>query len=404
MKRSFLSMMLATLALPVVTACPGDDGSQGEGNSRPFRDEWRTVINQPFETIAEDNSINIQSITIGDSGGANFNNRGDVIVQYHDEPRIIVEMRKFTMVESQGLADEDFDKLSIWGSTATLPPPPFPLEDDDNCVDPENSLPWQDGCQIAVFYDGQQQPDRSGADLRVTLPRDFIYDLSILTADNLEDSDYQNRGNVCIDGLPGSADVELQNGTAWVIMAENASEMPTCPADDRAMCEAANWDPTCPCLAPPSMIPFGQVTIDSAGGQAANGVLDIPGGGDFWATYNMRNDGQNAPGNDEPGALCEAVVEESVGTVRVDESIDLTQSPNTNQGSINFPGSPATEGAGFNVQMNSDQCSVVLATEDPDNFVGAGEGATQDSEERGNLTICSGCARSIGCGELVPGL
>ena len=37
-------------------------------------------------------------------------------------------------------------------------------------------------------------------------------------------------------------------------------------------------------------------------------------------------------------------------------------------------------------------------------FVGVGLGPEQDSAERGNLTICSGCARSSGCKALVPGL
>lgn len=413
MKRLFLSMTLAALALPSIS-CGGSGGSGDTGSSsgdpQPFRDDWRTVIDQPFTVLAEDGeTANITSITIGNEGGDNFRNRGDVIVQYHDSPRIIVEMRKFTQVENQDLADADFDNLSIWASTASLPPPPFNLDDEDNCVDltgEENwqaRTEWQDGCQIAVFYNGQQQVDRSGADIRVTLPRDYIYDLFIVTEDNDADSDYQNRGNVCVEGLPGSADISLSNGTAWVILDESLNEMPECPADLRQMCIDANWAPTeCPCLS--QAFAFSQVKINSNDGQSSDGIVDIPSGGNFWVGYNLRNDGQNSPGNDEPGALCEAVADASAGAVRLSDNTNLDQAPNTNQGSINFPGEPATEGAGYNIQMTSDQCAVVLATEEPDGFVGIGNGPEQDSAERGNLTICSGCARSMGCDALVPGL
>jgi len=406
MKRSFLSMMLATLALAACNGSGGGSGNSGggggSGDPEPFRDDWRTVIEQPFKTLNEDGTVNIGSITIGNEGGDNFRNRGDVIVQYHDNPTIIVEMRKFTMVENQELADADFDKLSIFATTASLPPPPFNLDDADNCVDPAGG-PWQDGCQIVVFYNGQQQVDRSGADLRVTLPRDFIYDLTIVTEDNDADSDYQNRGNVCVDGLPGSADIKLSNGTAWVILDQNMPEMPECPTDDRVACEESNWDTSsCACLS--SGYSFSQVKIAANDGQSADGMVDIPGGGDFWVGYTMRNDGQNSPGNDEPGALCEAVVDPSAGEVKLSESTNLTQAPNSNQGSINYPGAPATEGAGYSIQMTSDTCSVVLDTESPGDFVGVGNGPDQDSAERGNMTICSGCLRSSGCEGLVPGL
>ncbi len=110
------------------------------------------------------------------------------------------------------------------------------------------------------------------------------------------------------------------------------------------------------------------------------------------------------PGNEDPGALCEAIADESAGTVRLNEGVDLGQTPNSNQGSINFPGEPATEGAGYNIQLSSDQCAAVLRTEDPDDFIGVGNGPDQESEERGNLSICSGCIRTTGCAGHIPGL
>ena len=403
MKRTFLSMMLGATTLLALPGCGDDGGGGGTQTAQPFRDQWREVINQPFQVHDADGAILISELTIGNEGGDNFRNRGDVIVQYADTDRIIVEMRKFTMVENQEFADADFDNLSIWGSTATLPPPPFTLDEEDNCVDPSGQAPWQDGCRIVVFYNGQQQVERSGADLRVTLPREFIYDLNIVTEDNDVDADYQNRGNVCVENLPGSADISLSNGSAWVILDESMSEIPTCPADFRAECEAVGWEATtCPCSV--NGFSFSQVKITSNDGQAANGVIDIPSGGDFWVGYNLRNDGQNTPGDDSPGALCEAVVEDSAGTVILNEGVSLSQEPNVNQGSINYPGEPATPGAGFNIQMTSDNCSSILATEDPDRFVGFNMGSEQESAERGNLTVCSGCARATGCNDLIPGL
>lgn len=402
MKRSFL-MMLAVATLTGLAGCPDSDDNSS-GVSQPFREGgWTLVVDQPFQVYAEDGTVNIGSLRIGSEGGDNFRNRGDVIVLYADVDRITVEMRKFTQVDSQGLADADYENLSIWGSTSSLPPPPFNLDDEDNCVDPQFQAPWQDGCQIAVFYDGQTQVDRSGADLRVTLPKEFIFTLTVVTEDNGADSDYQNRGNVCIENLPGSADISLSNGSAYVILDESMPEMPECPDDLRIECENAGWDPNgCGCLA--QGFSFSQVKINSNDGQAADGWVDVPGTGNFWVGYNLRNDGQNTPGDDTPGALCEAVAMDSAGVVRLSDNTDLGQAPNTNQGSINYPGDPATEGAGYNIQMTSDECDSPLATETPSAFVGVGNGPEQDSEERGNLTICSGCVRSIGCDALIPGV
>ncbi len=405
MKRSIFTIVLGALAL---TACNDGSGSSGggggdggSGDAEPYRDDWREVINQPF-VVRDGDDVLIGSLTIGNEGGDNFRNRGDVIVQYADTQRITVEIRKFTQVQSQDLADQDFDKLSIFATTASLPTRPYALDPEDNCVDPEGNMPWPDGCQIALFYDGQTQVDRSGADIRVTLPKDFVYDLTINTEDNDADSDYQNRGNVCVEGLPGTADISLSNGTAWVILDETMPEMPECPADLRTPCEDSGWDPDgCGCLS--QGYSFSQVKVTSNDGQAADAIVDIPGGG-FWVGYNMRNDGQNMPGNEDPGALCEAIADESAGTVRLNEGVDLGQTPNSNQGSINFPGEPATEGAGYNIQLSSDQCAAVLRTEDPDDFIGVGNGPDQESEERGNLSICSGCIRTTGCAGLIPGL
>lgn len=395
MDHGFFCGVLGVAALAMFPGCTDDTS----GGATPVRDQWREVINQPFHVHEPDGTVAIRSLAVGSRGGDNFHNRGDVIVEYTDTDRIVVEMRKFTMTDDRELADTDFDSLSIWASSASLPDAPFDLDDEDDCIDPTGQRAWQDGCRIAVFFNGLHQVDRAGADLRITLPREFIYELEVVTEDNDVDPDYQNRGNVCVEGLPGSAEITLSNGTAWVILDESASEMPECPADLRAECEAVGWESTmCPCST--AGYSFSRVRVTSADGQANDGVVDIPSTG-FWARYNLRNDGQNTPGDGSPGALCEAVVDDSVGAVAPNPGVNLSQQPNSNQGSINYPGQPAPSGAGFRIEMKSDQCSSVRATEDPNEFVGKGMGGEQASAERGNLRICAGCVRSLGCEALL---
>ena len=365
----------------------GDESSTGAPGVglRPFRDDWRTVIDQPF-------SADVRSVIVGDEGRDNFNNRGDVIVRYADAPRIVVEMRRFTMATSQAEADADFERMSIWGTDAALPQPPYDLAPAFSCVDPMGQTPWRDGCQVAVFYDDTMQPSWTGADLRVTLPRSYIYDLLIATEDNDFDSDYQNRGNVCVEGLPGSVDVSLSNGSAWVILDENMPEMPECPADLRAECESSNWDPsTCGCFS--QGYAFSQVLVRSNDGQSPDATVDVP-AGDFWVAYNMRNDG---------GTPCAAAVDDDVGTVTLAAGVDLDAAPWANMGSIDYPGEPATEGAGFSIQLVADACAAILSTESPEDFGGQGSGPEQAVAQRGNFRICAGCARSLGCEGLVPG-
>lgn len=383
------------------TGDEASDESTGDfGESRPFRGDWETVIDQPFSTYAADGTPAITSLTIGNEGGDNFRNRGDVIVQYADTDRITVEMRPFTMTVSQTEAQADFDLLSIWASTTSLPAPPYERDPAADCADPTGQAPWRNGCRVAVFFNGQNQVDRSGADIRVTLPSDFIFDLTVVTEDNDVDADYQNRGNVCIENLPGSADVTLSNGQAWVILDPSTPEIPECPDAMRTVCEDSDWDPsTCACFTQGFL--FSGVRVVSNDGQAADATVDVP--GNFWVGYNMRNDAEGLPGNDELGASCEATVDDSVGAIALADSVDLESRPGTNQGSINYPGEPATLGAGYSILLTSDHCSAILSTEDPMDFAGPGTGPMQVPAERGNLQICSGCVRAQGCASLIPG-
>jgi hypothetical protein len=108
----------------------------------------------------------------------------------------------------------------------------------------------------------------------------------------------------------------------------------------------------------------------------------------------------------EDGVCCEAKVDPTVGAYLLDEiavGTEVTRNPWRNKGTINYPGEPATNGAGYNIQLTSKDCQAITATENPDDFVGKGLGTEQDTEERGNMTVCSGCIRGQSCADLVPG-
>jgi hypothetical protein len=411
MKPSVLGLLLGSITL--VAGCPQDPS--GTSEQAPRRDDWRLVINQPFPVFDAAGLLVIGDITIGGrEENDNFANRGDVIVQYADTTFISVEMRRFTMAGNESIAEDDFDALQIWAyDSSSSPKRPEDMDEEDNCRDPDQGLPWRTGCEIRVYYDGKNQIERAGADLRVTLPRDWIGELEVTTEDNAEDSDYHNRGNVCVSGLPGPADIGLGNGVAYVIVADNASEIPTCPAADQAACDMVGWDPSCPCLGGSPPHTFASTKVSSHDASAADVIVDVP-PAPFWSAVNLTNEGPNqmkgGTGNvcaDGPGLCCTATVDlATVGTYLLDEiavGTEATRNPWRNKGFINYPGEPAVAGAGYNIQLTSKDCQAITSTEDPDAFLGKGLGIEQPTEERGNLTVCSGCLRTTSCDDLLPG-
>ena len=80
---------------------------------------------------------------------------------------------------------------------------------------------------------------------------------------------------------------------------------------------------------------------------------------------------------------------------------DALRDPWRNQGSINYPGDPAVSGAGYSVLLTSKTCQAVSHTDETDKFAGVGKGSEQDVDERGNMSVCSGCLRGGGCDDLV---
>jgi hypothetical protein len=393
---------LGMLALVACAAGPGGGCGEQQDPSpdrSPFRDSWEAVADQAFEHTASDGTPQIFQLTIGGrEDNDNFANRGDIIVNF-DGPanRILIEMRRFTFNTNEDAAQTDFDDLSLWAYT-TAPAKPQSQDPADDCV----ASGWQNDCEVRVYFDGQAQLKRSGADFRVTLPADYRYGINVVTQDNVEEEDYLNRGNVCISNLFASATVEVESGKVWTTLAREVTPAPTCSAEEIEACETwtveddmgnvtpAPWAPECDCIAVNGV--FGRVDIKSREETAADITVDMPSG--LWASVKAENTGM---GQEASGEHCDATIE--VADFVPNETGN--DSPWEKFGNTNFPGEPAIAGAGFSVVASSKSCEPVAFTEDPEDFVGVGKGEEQSSEERGNVRICTDCITQS-CNDLIP--
>lgn len=273
------------------------------------------------------------------------------------------------------------------------------MEAAETCIDLSGQAQWRDGCQIRVYYDGLVQLARSGADFRVTLPQTFTGELQLGTEDNDADPDYQDRGNVCVEGLAGSAEVDVGAGEAFVSLAADLNPFPLCAAAEIETCEDVGWEAGCPCLAVQGV--GNNLIVRSGDGQAADATVDVP--EQLWGRYDLRNEGDGQDGDSEsvPGSGCVATVNAGSGTLLPGDDYDPVNLPWVNQGNLNQPPPPGLQGAGYGITLQSDRCEVVLGTEHPEDFVGVGNGELQDANERGNLSICAGCVRTVGCEALM---
>lgn len=395
---------IPALGLWALAACAGGGGGSGCNNEppgtsdrSPFRDEWRTVVDEAFEHTASDGTPQIFELTIGGrEENDNFANRGDVIVTFDGMPnRILIDMRRFTFNTTQEAADVDFENLALWASDSP-PGGPTQPEMEEDCI----LGGWRNGCEVRVLYDGLSQLQRSGADIRVRLPPDYRYKLNVITEDNIEEEDYLNRGNVCVSDLFASADLEVESGKVWASLAAEVTPAPKCSQEQIDKCEnwvdpdtmvPAPWAPACDCIAVGGG-EFGRLEINSREDTAADIVVDMPSG--LWASVKAENTGDM---QEEAGDHCDATVE--VQDFMPNETGN--DSPWEKFGSTNYPGPPAIAGAGFSVVASSKSCEPVAFTEDPDDFVGIMRGGEQTSEERGNVQVCTDCITQT-CDQLIP--
>ncbi|MEM9455920.1 MAG: hypothetical protein AAGF11_17200 [Myxococcota bacterium] len=380
------------------TSSSGADetGSDASG-PRPFRDEWRVVADQDFVHVGPDGAPQIFTLTIGGQQvNDNFANRGDIIVSFDGpEDRILIELRRFTFSTSQALADADFDDLYLWAFADSQPARPQDLDPEDDCV----TSGWRNDCEIRVAYDDLSQLQRSGADIRVTLPPGYRQDITIITEDNDADPDYFNRGNVCVDNLFAHANIETDSGNVWVSLSPDVSPAPQCTPAQIEACEtwtdamgnAAPWAPECDCIAVGGG-QFGLLRVENRNNAASDITVDLP--AELWASMTAQNAGM---GQNAAGDHCEAQVT-IPGAVQDSTGNDF---PWQAKYFANYPGPPAIQGAGFNIQATSSECSPVAFTEHPEQFVGVGNGGTQSVSERGNIEICSGCIVQS-CNALIP--
>ncbi|MEM7155298.1 MAG: hypothetical protein AAF799_20790 [Myxococcota bacterium] len=403
MNRRFVVWMAAGLA-SLGVGCDGCGGSGGLGtftgggsggdfdsDRRPYRDEWRleAEIDFPTEEIVE-------LVVGGTRFNDNFGNNGDIIVRFDGPPDLMtVELRRFTTTTSQALAELDYADLHLWAYSGALAHPESKTAEED-CV----LQGWSSSCALRVHYDGLSQLVRSGADIRVTLPPDFRNRLSLTTEDNTAGTGYHNRGDVCIEGLNASADIELGSGRVFVAMDPAITPAPRCTAEQVAACEnwtttneqgqtvPAPWDLQCDCLVQLDGA-FGNLTVDGRDANSTEITIDMP--ADLWSSIRVGNDGQ---GQSRDGVHCDAAVE-----VPGWEEADIgNEFPWEARGFTNYPGEPATTGAGYSVLATSAACGPVSHTNSPEEFVG--EDGEQEVFDRGNIQICSGCI-ALGCDDLL---
>jgi hypothetical protein len=383
------------------SADSGVDDTGSLHQRQPFRDDWRVEADLDFLHVDPATGVpQIYTLAIGGRETMdNFANRGDVIVNF-DGPanRILIELRRFTFTTDAESAEGDFDHLHLWAFTSQLGRPQD-QDPADDCV----SSGWQNACSIRVYYDGISQLERSGADIRVTLPADYRQTVTVVTEDNVEEQSYLNRGNVCIGNLLGSADVETESGNVWASLADDATPAPKCTAEQIQACEEwtvedrsgmqipAPWAPECDCIAVGGG-EFGRLAIVNREGSASNVMVDVPAG--LWASIRAENQGEL---QNVAGEHCEA----SITVPNFEPSQTGNDFPWEAFGSASYPGEPAILGAGYSGQATSSTCGPVAFTEDPEDFVGEHNGDAQAVGERGNIEVCTGCIVES-CDMLVP--
>lgn len=409
--RGLSAVGLSMLAL-TGSGCSDDGKDPTGGDLRPFRTDWVAEVDMEFPYLSADGVEQISSITIGGRESSdNFANRGDVIVNFDGPPnRIKIEVRRFTMAKNEAMAMENFAKLQLWAFTGSSLRPPSQLDAANDCTKGEA---WQNDCEVRIYFDGLTQIARSGADLRVTLPANYRRTIRVVTEDNVADDDYHNRGNVCVENLAGTADIDVESALVFVTLADEITPMPQCESyaiengeDPKAFIEEcdqavdaegnpAPWNPMCTCMA--QVGDFGRVRVTSQGSDATDITVDVPDG--LWTRVIAENQGMMQM---KAGEHCTATV--TMNNYVVDDTIggESGRDPWRNLGTANYPGMPAVNGAGYSLQVTSANCAPVSATESPEDFDPAAE--DQESAERGNIQVCTDCIRARSCEELLPGI
>ena len=375
MKHARSALGLALALATSLTACTSGSGNDDSGvpDAMPFRDGWVTVVETTFPLGGD---APVTSLQIGGAEFMdNYANRGDIEVLFDlDSENIKIEMRKYAFQADQVEADETFGKLQLWAYVeSSNPDKPQNMAEEDDCT-----KGWQDGCMIRVYYDGLSQPVRTGADLRVHLPRAYRQSIKVQTEDNTQEGNYKLRGDVKIVDLCGSGQIEVENGTVEVRMCAELQEGPTCSAAQVQDCVDKNWDKDCACK------DYGSLKIEAPEPWSANVTVDFP--NTIWA--NVIIDGGKGSGDNS----CPAVLDNCSGACG-----PITQSPETPQiakAEYNYPGDPAIPGVGYIFDIKVHSCEAVPYVDGPDDYDAKAIDSPKD-ELRGNVKVCTGCLASL---------
>lgn len=344
----------------------------------PFRGQWRLLEGPIPLAVADDGEYDVSEVFVGGRlYERNFANRGDVLVEYETgRDSIEIHGRPFDAAFDRAEADQALERLGLWISDTDVATPDRAADDGDCTV------LWHEGCGVRVIHEGSTQKVRSGMDLRVVLPADYRGRITVATEDLIEDADYQNRGNVCIWGLPGSASVALGSGQALVTMADTLQSAPSCAPADVAACDAQGWANGCRCTSDDQT--FGQLSIQSTH-PADIAVQTVP---SVWSRFDIAVElPQNA--NSVP---CSAQID------LAGADLAAAENPWTAAGET-APPPGAIDDGGYAMTIRSKGCRAVSFVEDPDAFVQGGEGMID--AQRGDLKICDGCVLNTSCDDFL---
>ena len=376
-KTRFASTSLLALGLLAALPSCSNTAPPVQGDLAPYRGDWETVADWPFDaSIAKTIYIG------GREDGGNFANRGNVEVYFVDSPNIQVQFRKFTFAADAAEAQADYDKMSAWMSTGSkVIPEELDPANDCSFTDPEDgSVYWQDSCSIHLYYDGQTQKLRVGADIRVYMPNTFEGTLNIVTEDNVAElEDYPDRGDVTVVGLRGSAEIDVDSGKVDVKLADNIEPVPVCSEAQNQQCADAGWDNTDPSVCP--CVEFGLVRVTTRGEQPIQGTVDVP--ANLWtlADLNITQPGLG------PDSECASTIDcDAFGGC--DWLDNDPNKPFDRRAELNKPAN-SLEGLGYGVKMESGACATIDVVNNPEDFT------APSSELRGELHVCSGCLSGL---------
>lgn len=336
----------------------------------PRETPWDVVVDALPFPIAD-----IHTLTVGRKEfDENFANRGVVEVLFdHPEETITIEIRKYVFDDGIDLEDK-FGRLGLWAFVLSGNPARNPDPADDCRTDT-----WKDGCAILAYYDGKSQPLRMGMDFRVHLPTGWRGQLFVTTEDNIAEQAWPRRGDVTIDGLCSSGDIDLEAGRAHVRLCRELSPTPACPADRAAECAtwpdgsgSEAWSTDCPCS--PDL--FGQLLIRAGQPWAANIVVDVP--DDVWLNATAQNIEVMRPHDCKP--TISACANDSCVLDDDDEYSPTAE--------LNYPSPAAPAGAGFNVTAVSGGCTKIPFVDPGDPWV---PDQQPPEELRGMIQVCTDC-------------